>query len=220
MPRARRWTDAQLVAAVAASSRLSEVCRLLGIRPGRYDRLRAHIVRVGADAGHIPGAASARRRHQWTDEQLAELVLSSETVAAVLRGLGYQPSGGTHRLVVGHIRRLGLDTSHFRGRSWAKGRPVRTRTARPLEEILVRNSPHRSTGHLRRRLISAGLKAARCEHCGVAEWRGRPLPLHLDHINGDHTDNRLENLRILCPNCHALTDTWCARKKKKKKKPA
>ena len=54
----------------------------------------------------------------------------------------------------------------------------------------------------------------KCADCGLTTWRGRSLPLHLDHINGDHTDNRLENLRILCPNCHATTDTWCARNRK------
>jgi hypothetical protein len=80
-----------------------------------------------------------------------------------------------------------------------------------LDEILVVNSTYTSTATLRRRLIKAGLKEARCESCGISEWQGQPLPLALDHINGVHTDNRLENLRILCPNCHALPDTWCVR---------
>ncbi|GAA1104090.1 HNH endonuclease [Pseudonocardia alni] len=212
MPRARRWTDEELVAAVAASRNLAEVCRALGLRPGRYDWLRAHIARVGADASHLPGPVEGRRRHHWTDDDLAAAVRDAETVSAVLRRLGYAPSGGMHRLVVGHIRRLGLDTTHFRGQTWSRGRPAATRAPRPLSEVLVRNSPMRNTGHLRKRLVAAGLKEARCERCGLVRWRDRPLPLHLDHVNGDHTDNRLENLRILCPNCHAQTTTWCVRK--------
>ncbi|MBN9735485.1 MULTISPECIES: transposase [unclassified Pseudonocardia] len=212
MPRARRWTDEQLVAAVATSATLAEVCRRLGIRPGRYDVLRAHIERVGADAGHLAGPVEARRRHHWTDAQLTEAVRASISVSAVLRALGYPPSGGMHRMIVGHIRRLGLDVSHFRGRAWARGRTFPDRQGRPLDEVLVRDSPHRNTGHLRQRLITAGLKPAHCETCGLSRWRDAPLPLHLDHVNGDHTDNRLENLRILCPNCHAQTATWCTRK--------
>ncbi|MEJ8278632.1 HNH endonuclease signature motif containing protein [Pseudonocardia spirodelae] len=212
MPRARGWTDEQLVAAVASSATLAQVCRALGLRPGRYDWLRAHIARVGADARHLPGPGAQRRRNHWTDEDLAAAVRDSESVSAVLRRLGYAPSGGMHRLLLGHIRRLGLDTAHFRGRAWSRGRPTATRTVRPLSEVLVRDSPMRNTGHLRKRLVSAGLKEPRCEICGIDRWRERPLPLHLDHVNGDHTDNRLENLRILCPNCHAQTPTWCSRK--------
>lgn len=167
MPRARRWTDDELVAAVAASQTLAEVCRALGLRPGRYDWLRAHIARVGADASHLPGPVEGRRRHHWTDDDLAAAVRDAETVSAVLRRLGYAPSGGMHRLVVGHIRRLGLDTTHFRGQAWSRGRSAATRAPRPLSEVLVRNSPMRNTGHLRKRLVAAGLKEARCELCGL-----------------------------------------------------
>ncbi|GAA4976020.1 hypothetical protein GCM10025792_20390 [Pseudonocardia tropica] len=213
MPRARRWTDEELVAAVAAARTLAEVCRALGLRPGRYDRLRAHIARVGADASHLPGPVEGRRRHHWTDDDLADAVRSSVSLAEVMRRLGYRPSGGMHRFLRSHIRTLGLDTSHFTGRAWARGRtfPGR-RPVRPLSEILVRDSDHRGSAGLRRRLIAEGLRAARCEQCGLTEWRGSPAPLELDHINGDHTDNRLEHLRILCSNCHSLTETWCGRK--------
>lgn len=214
VPRPRTWTDEQLIEAVALSSTMSEVFRRLGIRPGRYEYLRAHIARLGVDAGHLPTAtpASPRSRLTWTDATMVKVVAASRSVSEVGRRLGYRPSGGIYRMLVGHFRRLGLDTSHFTGQAWARGRTAPGSRRRPLEDVLVRGSRVGSSD-LRRRLVAAGLKDARCEHCGLTEWRGQPLPLALDHINGDHTDNRIDNLRILCPNCHALTDTWCGRRR-------
>jgi transposase-like protein len=213
VPRARRWTDEQLGAAVAGSRTLSEVCRRLGIRPGKYDLLRRHIARLGLDATHIPrsGEGAGRHRRSWSVEDLAKAVAVSDSVSEVSRRLGYTPNGGVHRMIVKYIRTSGLDTSHFTGTRWARGRRLPKRS---LDEILVENSTYYANSKLRRRLVEAGLLEAECAECGLDTWRGRPLPLHLDHINGDHTDNRLENLRILCPNCHALTDTWCARNRK------
>jgi hypothetical protein len=82
----------------------------------------------------------------------------------------------------------------------------------PLEEILTRESNYTSSGRLRKRLLRSGMKAALCEICGLREWRSQPIQLELDHIDGDRSNNTLANLRMLCPNCHAQTETWCRQK--------
>ncbi|MBV9285111.1 MAG: HNH endonuclease [Acidimicrobiia bacterium] len=78
----------------------------------------------------------------------------------------------------------------------------------PLERILVENSPYTGSSKLKARLLREGLLEPRCDECGLTEWNGRPAPLELDHRNGDRRDNRLTNLRLLCPNCHAQTPTY------------
>lgn len=133
-------------------------------------------------------------------------------MAQVIKALGLKVGGSVYPMLRSHIERLGLDTSHFTGQGWTKGRrnPV-NRKPRPLSEILVQNSDCRSTHELRLRLLREGVKSHRCEVCGLTEWNGHMIPLQLDHVNGDRSDNRIENLRILCPNCHAQTDNWCGK---------
>ena len=84
--------------------------------------------------------------------------------------------------------------------------------AEPAETVFARGGK-RSRFHLKARLIRSGLMEPRCGECGIAEWRDRPLPLELHHVNGDGRDNRIENLRLLCPNCHSQTDNWGGRAK-------
>ena len=85
---------------------------------------------------------------------------------------------------------------------------------RPLEDVLVKDSPHKDITSLKKRLLKEGILNNTCISCGIEPlWNGSPLVLHLDHTNGDNSDNRIENLRILCPNCHSQTETYCGRNK-------
>ena len=80
-----------------------------------------------------------------------------------------------------------------------------------LREILEGKYPHYGYGSLKRRLLKHGIKTNTCEECGISEWRGKSITIQLDHKNGDRHDHRLENLRMLCPNCHSQTETYCGR---------
>ena len=119
----------------------------------------------------------------------------------IVTKLGLKKSGGNHSHIKRRLLEYQIDISHFLGQASNRGRkfPVKF----PIEKYLVSGIDVNSHS-LKKRLILEGLKPNHCEKCLVSEWRGDELPLHLDHKNGDHRDNRLENLQILCPNCHAV----------------
>jgi transposase-like protein len=133
--------------------------------------------------------------------------------AETLRRLGLCPTGGAWRVLKKHAAAWEVPTDHFR----PNGRPPATR--RLLEEVLVEHSPVRGT-KLKKRLYNEGLKQRICELCGQGEaWNGRSMALILDHINGIRDDNRLENLRIVCPNCNATLETHCGRQTRVRREP-
>lgn len=143
----------------------------------------------------------------YTDEQLRVAVAGASCLSDVLRALGLRTAGGNHRQLHATIDRLGVSTEHFADRGWRGPR----KEAKPLAEVMVAGSLYQR-GLLKRRLYDAGLKPRRCELCGQGElWRGARMSLILDHINGVADDHRLENLRIVCPNCNATLDTHCAK---------
>ncbi len=150
-------------------------------------------------------------RYRYTEEDLKEAVATSGSVRQVLQKLKLVEAGGNYATTKRRIDNLNIDTSHFHGQAWSSGKNLGNR--RPLEEYLSNNHTI-SSHHLRNRLIKEGVKLAKCEKCGIIEWNGQPAPLELEHKNGKHYDNSLDNLQILCPNCHAQTEHYRGRAKK------
>jgi len=153
-------------------------------------------------------------KHSYTIEEFKKAVEESYSIAQALMKLGLSPKGGNYRVFKRFQKLYNIDTSHFTGQGHMKGRKNNFLT-KPLGEILVKNCEY-SSNKLRKRLISEGLKEHKCECCGLTEWLGEPMPLELDHIDGDHYNNLIENLKILCPNCHAKTPTYRGKNKKNK----
>ncbi len=144
---------------------------------------------------------------KWSDDQLIKAVKKSKSIRNVIKLLGLKPTGGNYEQVKKYVKQNNLDTSHFTGMTWNKGMKFGENPIIPLYKILVSKSTYQSF-KLKKRLFSAKLKEPKCEQCGWAKIStdGR-IPLELDHVNGNRYDNRLENLRILCPNCHSLQPT-------------
>ncbi|MER7574539.1 HNH endonuclease [Streptomyces sp. NPDC126514] len=145
-----------------------------------------------------------------TTEELRTAVAESISIAGALRSLG-RPDDGRHRALLRQlIAEENLTTEHFLGQAHQRGKPGTVPVKRP-EKILVKHDGERRTRThlLRRALREVGVPEV-CAECGVgAEWLGRPMTLEVDHVNGDWSDDRRENPRLLCPNWHAITNTWC-----------
>ncbi|MEU8883569.1 HNH endonuclease [Streptomyces hydrogenans] len=180
----------------------------LGVEP--YGYLPRYLMRrfthFGIDTSHFPPFGRDRRP---STAELRDAVASSHSFREVLRRLKWKDNESQRARLKKWIADDGLSTGHFLGQSHQRGR--RSPNAKRPDEVLVRRDDGGRTAPrtLRRALREAGVPD-RCVRCGVsAQWHGKPMTLEVDHVNGDWRDNRPENLRLLCPNCHAITSTWC-----------
>ena len=154
------------------------------------------------------------------------LAVSKPTVCFHMRTLGIQSDSRFSRRYdweqirahyeAGYSMRACQAEFGFSAAAWSEAVRRGDIVPRPRAEphgSLFAKGVRRNRYHLKGRLLADGLRDPWCEECSISQWRGGPLPLELHHINGDPSDNRLENLQLLCPNCHSQTDTWGGRGK-------
>lgn len=141
-------------------------------------------------------------KYTWDEAELRKAVSESFSYREVLRNLNIPTSGNNASTLKRKIREYNLSTAHF------TFHPKQLKPKKPVETYLTENT-HIASSKLKEKLFKSGLKENKCEICGLDTWLGRRLICQIHHINGDNTDNRLENLQILCPNCHSQTDNYC-----------
>lgn len=151
----------------------------------------------------------------FTRDEIEQIVKESYSYASLARNLGYcDDSGSSVMTMKTMIKEFDLDVSHFTGQGWLAGKTYTSGQYMPFAEYV--RSDHVINSKLSKKLLREGLKEHQCECCKNTTWNGVLIPLEVHHIDGDNSNNELDNLQLLCPNCHALTDNYCGRNIKKK----
>ena len=145
------------------------------------------------------------KTRSFTDTEFINAVAASKSVRQVLRLLNLKPAGGNYQTVRTIVKELNVDISHFTGQLWSKGKTLSPK--RSIDDYLSNQQPIQSN-KLRLRLIREKVLDHVCSSCGLNIWMGKPIPIELDHIDGNTQNNHLQNLRLLCPNCHAQTSNY------------
>jgi hypothetical protein len=202
---------AELASAFAQARSMADLARRLGL-PATA-RTRKHLTRQLA--GHQLDVTKLGHRRLTLDEDaLRHASMECTSLIGVIRALGLEESNSNVRRVRRALDVYAVDTTHFVRRPWRDPDPRPSRLTSPSRLLCRRKAGSARVGgeRLRRALIATGV-AEKCAECGLGgQWRNKPLSLEVDHVNGDWYDNRPRNLRLLCPNCHATTPTYCRKK--------
>lgn len=161
-------------------------------------------------------------KYKYEETELREMVKQSRSMSHLLSLCGVIPAGGNFTTMDRQLKRFNIDTSHWgktrkERQGWLKGKTHNWGVKTPLKDILIKNSNYGGgTYKLKNKLIEEKIFERKCYNCNGDEWLGNPMPTELEHKNGDKFDNRIDNLTLLCPNCHSLTDTYRGKNKRKK----
>lgn len=156
------------------------------------------------------------RKRKYRDFELIAAVKTSSSIAQVLKKLNMNPTGANYKSMHINFKKLKIDVSHFLGKGHLKNKRHNWTFKKSLQEILIENSHYTNSSYLKKRLLNEGVFENKCYICGMIPiWNGASLTMILDHINGINTDNRIENLRLVCPNCNSQLNTHAGKNKGK-----
>lgn len=203
-----RYDKDNLIFLVKNHKTFKDVLLELNLLPitSNYNNLKRYLKKYNIDYSHIINS----NKLKYDKNTISSIVKKSKSLNEVLLNLGLRAAGGNYKTILKYIKMYDINTSHFNQKS------KEIQNKKELNSILVSESSY-SRKELKKRLYSEGLKKRKCELCGQDEnWHGKKMSLILDHINGVWNDNRIENLRIVCPNCNATLDTHGGKNIKKK----
>jgi hypothetical protein len=147
---------------------------------------------------------------KYTKEGLQEAANKCFSFRQMLLIFNLKETGGNYANIQNRCKEFNVDTSHFFGMAWnRKEHPAFSKNGKPLDEFFVKGDKKADSTKVKNRLINNGLREYKCERCGIYEWCGGRIVIELHHLNGDPSDNRLDNLQLLCPNCHSQTHNYC-----------
>lgn len=141
---------------------------------------------------------SKRHYRKYTDQDVINYSKEVKSIASLLKRLNLRIVGGNYINIKKILQRLNVDTTHWTGQGWNK------------DEQLKDFKDYTRSGNLKRHLIKK--RGCQCENCKRKSWLKEPITLELHHIDGDRTNNQINNLQLLCPNCHSITNNWRGRK--------
>lgn len=159
----------------------------------------------------------ASQLYNYTQTELQKLLDESNGYSDLLRKIGMNPKGGNPETLKRIIKEYGLDESKLninRSKLYSKcAYDTHKKNSYSLEDILNGKHPNYQSSKLLQRLVDEGYKENKCECCGITEWCNKQITFHLHHKDGNHNNNKLKNLEVLCPNCHSQTDTFAGKKR-------
>lgn len=183
-----------------------------------YKTLKKYIKKYNINDTHLQ-IIQRNNSKKYDEDKLRQTVSNSNTLSDTIRNLGLRAAGGNFNTIRKLIIKYNIDTTHFSPNEVRNHKLINFSQLKKisLSNILIENSTYSRT-ELKKRLYDEGIKERKCEICGqTEEWMGKKMSLILDHINGKYNDNRIENLRIVCPNCNATLETHCGKNNKKDK---